>query len=264
MFPYHFPDARPVPRAKPAGDHGSDGHVRQRAQDWERGATGPGRPRETNEQPPIAHNGRVVARDVPHEDVPHEQDTDGDDPRNGRPALAIATVFGVLVVILIAASIYVATRGENLAPPGVGVAGTGRLPDNRWLRAAQQAAVVDRLEEILAIQDQALGSRDATLLPQVFADSCPCLRAGRQRITALRRDALWWVGYRSALERARPVPGPGGAWTVSAIWRAAPVRVETEQHDLLRIIPGDSRAWRFWLAPAPGGGPLLLQRAELA
>jgi hypothetical protein len=135
-------------------------------------------------------------------------------------------------------------------------------PTNSAYSATNPVAVVERLEEIFEIQDRAFRDRDERLLRTVFATDCPCLAAGLDRIRALRGDGLRWVGYRSRVSEARAVRTDARTWTVTAVVSAARTRVETESHEVLRLIPAGSLRWSFVLTQPPGDGPLLLSDAE--
>jgi hypothetical protein len=174
----------------------------------------------------------------------------------------------VLTVVAIMLSAFLLGNGDER-----GVSGAGGLPRAFPAPASSSAAgapdrgddpeaVAERLKEIFALQDRAFRNRDEKLLGAVFADDCPCLRAARERIRKLRADRLRWVGYRSRVTVARVERSPSGTWSVTAAVSGSRTRVETDEHELLRIIPAAKSNWTFVLSQPAGGGPMLLQAAE--
>jgi hypothetical protein len=136
-------------------------------------------------------------------------------------------------------------------------------PTDPAYSATNPDAVVERLEEIFEIQDRAFRDRDERILHSVFAADCRCLAAGQERIRALRGDELRWVGYRSRVSDAHAVRMDVRTWTVTAVVSASRTRVETESHEVLRLIPAGRLRWSFVLTQPPGDGPLLLSDAEV-
>lgn len=130
--------------------------------------------------------------------------------------------------------------------------------------ATNPRSAVRRLEEIFEIQDRAFRERDETLLRSIFSPHCACFAAGTDRIRTLRADQLRWVGYRSRISGAAATRTDARTWTVSATVSAARTRVETDSHELLRLIPPGRLRWTFVLTEPTDGGPLLLLDAEAA
>jgi hypothetical protein len=128
----------------------------------------------------------------------------------------------------------------------------------------ERQAVAARVTEIFALQDRAFRNRDESLLGAIFAADCPCLRAGRERIRQLRADRLRWVGYRSRVSIGRVERTADRAWSVTAVLSGARTRVETDERELLRILPAGRGRWTFILTQPTGDGPLLLRSAKAA
>jgi hypothetical protein len=170
---------------------------------------------------------------------------------------ATATLFGT---ILFLNSDDSAVSGP-VTPP---LPSAGSPPESTAIspaRSEEKRAVSARVSEIFALQDRAMSTRDEKLLRAVFATDCPCLRAGRERIRQLRADGLRWVGYRSRVSVARVERASDGTWSVTAVVSGARTRVETDERELLRIIPAATSKWTFVLTEPRGGGPLLLRTA---
>jgi hypothetical protein len=122
--------------------------------------------------------------------------------------------------------------------------------------------VVDRLREIFRVHDNALLTRDASLLDGVFHPDCPCLDATRERIWRLRDTDLLWSDYSSTISDVRVRPPRDGTWAVTATLTGSSTRVETPTRELVRILPPERERWEFRLRRATDGGRLLLTAAE--
>jgi hypothetical protein len=170
--------------------------------------------------------------------------------------------------IAAALSVFLLSESDDEMPIG----GTAGRPNASRLPASTISAesvmnfdaVSGRLVEVFEIQDRAFRERDDALLRSVFAADCPCLAAGQDRIRKLREDGLRWVGYRSRVSDVRAIRRDGRTWTLSAVVSATRTRVETESHEVLRLLPAGSLRWIFVLTQPPAGGPPLLSDAEVA
>ena len=110
-------------------------------------------------------------------------------------------VAAILMALSIGAVISVTTRGDEPVDASSSsssrsegtIAATTRPPD-------PEVEVVARLREILDVREQAFRQRDASLFGEVYTSECPCLRAGRDAIAALKKENVRWTN-RSNLNR---------------------------------------------------------------
>jgi hypothetical protein len=110
-------------------------------------------------------------------------------------ALIALAIVGIALLVLV--------RDDDLAatlPPatsGTTASTATTVPDTK-------NEVVARLQEILQIREQAFNKRDASLFDDIYTSSCPCLRAGREAIAALKKEIFDGRIGRSRLRFNRP------------------------------------------------------------
>ena len=114
-------------------------------------------------------------------------------PRGPSRAVWSAAILTALLVAAVAAVFAIRGDGQVAgslppapsSPPATAAATTTIDP---------RTEVVARLREILRVREEAFAKRDASLLDQIYSDDCPCLKAGRDAITALRKENVVWKG----------------------------------------------------------------------
>src|SRR4029453_11267418 len=79
-----------------------------------------------------------------------------------------------------------ATSGSDSSAPVTTTASTATAVPNA------KNEVVMRLQEILQIRERAFTERDASLFDDIYTSTCPCLRAGRGAIAALKKEKVRW------------------------------------------------------------------------
>jgi hypothetical protein len=126
-----------------------------------------------------------------------------------------------------------------------------------------EAEVVARLRHILRVRERAFAARDASPLDQVYASDCPCLRAGRDAIAALRREHVVWKGRSTSLRVQSTQAVNDRLWEVVALFSSKPFRIETEQGSLIREQPAERIRYRFLLVRVAPGEPWLLGNVSI-
>jgi hypothetical protein len=180
-------------------------------------------------------------------------------PTSRGPSRAVWTA-AILTALLVAvgAAIF-ATRGDEQAagslppapssPPATAAATTTSDP---------RTEVVARLKEILKVREEAFAKRDASLFDQIYSDDCPCLKAGRDAITALRKENVVWKGRSISLLVQSTDEINEQLWEVVAVFTSKPFRIETEEGTLVRSAPAERIRYRFLLFRPAKGAPWVL------
>jgi hypothetical protein len=158
-----------------------------------------------------------------------------------------------------------ATRGDD--PPA---ASLPPVPSSPPATAAAttttidpQTEVVARLKEILKVREEALAKRDASLFDQIYADDCPCLKAGRDAVTALLKEHVVWKGRSISLLVQSTDQINDQLWEVVAVFTSKPFRIETEDGALIRSAPAERIRYRFLLFRPAKGAPWVLGNASM-
>jgi hypothetical protein len=126
-----------------------------------------------------------------------------------------------------------------------------------------RAEIVDRLHQILEIRDQAIETRNASLLQQIYTVDCPCLKGDSSLISRLRGDRLVWRGIDISLQIEKVERINDRLWTVNAVVIAAPYTIERESGEVIQRIPQGRELSRFALAKPNGEDEWLLGQASL-
>ena len=155
-----------------------------------------------------------------------------------------------LMAVLLGAVLIVVTRGGSdnsnvtlSSRPKTTIAPTSTRPSD------SEAEVVTRLHEIIAVREQAFRSRDASLLDDVYASDCSCLRAGRKAIAALKKEKVEWKGRSIEIEIESAKRMNSRLWEVVGRLISKQFRIETEEGVLVRVVPAERLRYRFLLGP---------------
>ena len=119
-----------------------------------------------------------------------------------------------------------------------------------------------RLQEILQIREQAFDKRDASLFEDIYTSSCPCLRAGREAIAALKKENIRWKDRSISIEVQSAKSINKRLWEVTALFVSDSFRIETEKGELVREAPAERLRYRFLLVRASDTEPWLLGGAS--
>jgi hypothetical protein len=164
--------------------------------------------------------------------------------RRGRVSVVI---FVIVLAVLVAVGAVVSRSEEatSSAPSSSPPAGSRSTATTI---AVARTEITSRLREILKVRDQALLSRDAQLLSDIYTVDCECLEDGRALIRQLRKENVVWkdVNTNMIVENTEEVNDR--LWIVVATVRTPPVRIETEAGRLVRIVPAERNRVRFALA----------------
>jgi hypothetical protein len=123
--------------------------------------------------------------------------------------------------------------------------------------------VVSRLRDILRIREEAYRSRSSRLLRPIYSLDCPCLKSDEAAIQELLRARLVWKGIDTSIEVQHASRINKRLWTVDAIFRSGPLRIESEEGTLVRIEPEGSDLFRFTLIRPPQAEHWVLAMASL-
>jgi hypothetical protein len=122
--------------------------------------------------------------------------------------------------------------------------------------------VIARLKEILRIREQAFNKRDASLFDDIYTSSCPCLRAGREAIAALKNENVRWKDRSISIEVQSAKSINKRLWEVTGLFVSDSFRIETEKGELVREAPAERLRYRFLLVRASEREPWLLGSAS--
>jgi hypothetical protein len=135
-------------------------------------------------------------------------------------ALIALAIFGIVLLVIV--------RDEDLAatsPPatsGTTASTATTVPDTK-------NEVIARIQEILQIREQAFNKRDASLFDDIYTRSCPCLRAGREAIAALKKENIRWEDRSISIEVQSAKNINKRLWEVTALFVSDSFRIETEK-----------------------------------
>jgi hypothetical protein len=127
---------------------------------------------------------------------------------------------------------------------------------------AERTEILIRLQEILAIRDRAILTRNADLLDGIYTVDCKCLEDGRGLIQQLRKERIVWKGVRTRIVVEETDEVNDRLWTVVATVTTPSVRIETESGRLVRVVPPERNLVRFGLARSLNGEEWLLGHAS--
>jgi hypothetical protein len=167
-----------------------------------------------------------------------------DDPRR-RHLLSgawIALVIVGVALFLIARDddLAATSRSATSAPATTTASTTTTVPHVK-------SEIVARLREILQIRERALTERDASLFDDVYSSTCPCLRAGRDAIAALKKENILWRDRSISIEIQSAKSVNNRLWEVVALFISDSFRIETEEGRLVRQAPAERLRYRFLL-----------------
>lgn len=173
---------------------------------------------------------------------------------------AVAAIAAALLLVVAVVAVF-ATRGDGDAAGST----APEPPPSQTIAAAATTTTIDtetevvaRLREILRVREEALAARDPNLLDQVYASDCPCLKAGRDAIAALRNEHVVWKGRSISLQVQSTQPVNVRLWEVVALFTSGRFRIETEEGGLIREAPAERIRYRFLLVRLAEGEPWLL------
>ena len=154
----------------------------------------------------------------------------------------------VIAIAITVAAVFVLVRDDNVAttapsvssPPSSSAATTRATPNTK-------AEVTARLQEILKIREKAFAERNASLFDDVYTSDCSCLEAGRAAIAALERENVLWRNRSTSLDVQSAREVSTKLWEVVAVFASDAFRIETEQGQLVRVVPAERIRYRFLL-----------------
>jgi hypothetical protein len=172
---------------------------------------------------------------------------------------AIAAIAAALLLVVAVVAVF-ATRGD-----GDAAGSTAPEPPPSPTTAAATTTTIDtetevvgRLREILRVRDQAILSRNARLLSEIYTVDCNCLKDGQAAIRRLIQEKVVWKGLSTRLIIQQTQSVNERLWLVTGVLATPAVRVEDESGSLLRVIPPERNQLRFAIAkPSDVDGWLL-------
>jgi hypothetical protein len=174
-------------------------------------------------------------------------------PRGALVILGILAVSGLVFTTLI-------SRDEN---------GGVEASDESTTRSSATATTVNlevelviRLREILGRRDVAYRERDPSILEDIYAVDCPCLKSDSNAIQELIKEDSLWVGGETSIRVRRLERVTEKMWVVIADFRSEPLRIETESGRVVRNEPRGSEQFQFVLVRPTGSTEWLLGRAS--
>ena len=149
-----------------------------------------------------------------------------------------------------------ATSGSDSSAPVTTTAPTATTVPNA------KNEVVTRLGEILQIRERAFTERDASLFDDIYTSTCPCLRAGRGAIAALKKEKVRWRDRSISIEVQSVKSVNSRLWEVVALFISDSFRIETEEGALVRQAPAERLRYRFLLVRTSDSDPWRLGGAS--
>ena len=179
--------------------------------------------------------------------------------RSARRYLVVA----ILMALSIGAVLFVTTRGDEPVDASSSspsrsegtIAPTTRPHD-------PEVEIVARLREILDVREQAFRQRDASLFDEVYTSECPCLRAGRDAIAALKKENVRWTNRSISIKVESAKSVNRRLWEVVALFVSDSFRIETENGILVRDVPAERLRYRFLLVRSSDADPWKLGSAS--
>jgi hypothetical protein len=107
--------------------------------------------------------------------------------------------------------------------------------------------VVPRLQEILHIREEAYRTRNPEMLRYIYSQDCPCLASDERAINELVDRNHVWSGIGTSIDVRSERRISERLWVVTAIFSSSPLRVETEDGELVHTEPAGSDLFQFTL-----------------
>jgi hypothetical protein len=186
-------------------------------------------------------------------------------PRGPSRAVWITATTTALLVAVAAAFLMTRSDGEAAGSPTPApessAAPTTASPTTTTIDT--ETEVVARLREILRVREEALETRNASLLSSIYTVDCPCLQGDRDAIRQLKQRHEVWRGVSTSISVQNLERVNKRLWIVNALFVAAPFQVENESGDPIRTTPGERNLTRFALARPAGHAEWLLGHVSL-
>jgi hypothetical protein len=122
---------------------------------------------------------------------------------------------------------------------------------------------VTRLHEIFRIRDQAIQTRNARILDDIYTIDCPCLKGDQTLIRNLRKEGLVWRGVKVSLDIKEVKQVNDRLWTVSAQVTTSSFDIRRESGGLVRRVPSGREHSRFALSRPVGEQDWMLGHASV-
>jgi hypothetical protein len=180
------------------------------------------------------------------------------DQRRSRPFLiGIALSALVLLIILTLTTRLLGPDDSNVSSANV----TANDPETSTVPTTTietRVEVISRLHQIFEIRDQAIQTRNARVLNDIYTVDCPCLKGDRALIKRLKNERLIWDGVRVALVIEEVEQVNDRLWIVNALVKTSAFEIRRESGAPVRgVSPGQERS-RFALARPAGKDDWLL------
>jgi hypothetical protein len=170
-------------------------------------------------------------------------------------------LLAALAIALLVVGIFVA-RDDDQSTTSASTANPNDPATTTVPTVAERTEILLRLQEVLAIRDQAILTRNADLLDGIYTVDCKCLEDGRSLIQQLRKERIVWKGVRTRIVVEETDEVNDRLWTVVATVTTPSVRIETESGQLVRVVPPERNLVRFGLARPLNGEEWLLGHAS--
>jgi hypothetical protein len=170
----------------------------------------------------------------------------------------------LIALVIVGVALLLVARGDDLAatsPRETSLPATTTAPSTTTVSDGKNE-VITRLREILQIREQAFSKRDASLFDDVYTSRCPCLRAGREAIAALKKEKIQWQDRSISIEVQSAKSIDSRLWEVVALFISDSFRIETEEGELVREAPAERLRYRFLLVRTSDTEPWRLGSAS--
>jgi hypothetical protein len=123
--------------------------------------------------------------------------------------------------------------------------------------------IVSRLEEILQIREKAYRIRNPEMLRYIYSQDCPCFASDERAINELTDRNHVWSGIATSIDVRSERRISERLWVVTALFRSGPLRVETEDGELVRTEPAGGDLFQFTLVKPRDADQWLLGMATV-
>lgn len=187
-----------------------------------------------------------------------------DEPANRRSRLLIGLVVAIPLLLLLGLVLV-----SQLEPKeGDASSVTALTGGSRGLEAPTSTIdtrdeVVARLHSIFRARDQAIQTRNPSILNGIYTIDCPCLKGDRALIEGLKKSGLVWRGIKVDLVVEKTEQVNERLWIISALVKTSSFNIERESGETVRSVPSGQEHSRFALARPTGQEEWLLGRASV-
>jgi hypothetical protein len=123
--------------------------------------------------------------------------------------------------------------------------------------------VESRLHQIFRIRDEAIQTRDARVLSDIYTVDCPCLKGDRALIKRLKNQGVIWRGVKVSLTIEDAERVNDRLWILNALVKTDAFEIARESGETVRRVAAGQERSRFALSKPVGQDAWLLGQASV-